>query len=158
LFARLIYGDEPVIIDDLAVDPNDPAAEYLEGHRSLAAIPMFDQGTALNMVVLLRKERAAFPPDEFPQMVWITNLFGRATNNLVLSDDLKRANRALDREMKAVGEIQRSLLPEKTPKISTLDLAAYYQPSQRAGGDYYDFFPLPKGKWGIVIADVSGHG
>src|SRR5262245_46211221 len=62
LLARLIYGDEPIIIDDLIVDPDDPAAEYLEGHRSLAAIPMYDQGVALNMVVLLRKERAAFPP------------------------------------------------------------------------------------------------
>jgi sigma-B regulation protein RsbU (phosphoserine phosphatase) len=39
-----------------------------------------------------------------------------------------------------------------------MDLAAYYQPSARAGGDYYDFFPLPEGKWGIFIADVSGHG
>src|SRR5262245_45797139 len=60
--------------------------------------------------------------------------------------------------MKAVGEIQRSLLPARLPTIPTLDLATYYQPSQRAGGDYYDFFPLPAGKWGIFIADVSGHG
>ena len=37
-------------------------------------------------------------------------------------------------------------------------MAAYYQTSQRAGGDYYDFFPLPDGQWGILIADVSGHG
>ena len=44
-----------------------------------------------------------------------------------------------------VGDIQRSLLPVNLPTIPTLDLAAYYQPSQRAGGDYYDFFPLPGG-------------
>jgi sigma-B regulation protein RsbU (phosphoserine phosphatase) len=60
--------------------------------------------------------------------------------------------------MKAVGEIQRSLLPARLPTVPTLDLAAHYQPSQSAGGDYYDFFPLPDGKWGVVIADVSGHG
>ena len=122
------------------------------------AIPMFDQGVALNMVILLRKEPAAFPKEELPELVWLSNLFGRATSNLVLSDELQRANQALDREMKAVGEIQRSLLPARLPKIPTLDLATYYQPSQRAGGDYYDFFPLPSGKWGIFIADVSGHG
>jgi sigma-B regulation protein RsbU (phosphoserine phosphatase) len=49
-------------------------------------------------------------------------------------------------------------LPPELPKISNLDLAAYYQTSHRAGGDYYDFFPLPDGRWGILIADVSGHG
>ena len=39
-----------------------------------------------------------------------------------------------------------------------MELAVHYQTSRRAGGDYYDFFPLPDGKWGILIADVSGHG
>ena len=158
LIAELIYGDEPQIIDNLDLPGDDPAAEYLAGHRSLMAIPMFDQGVALNMVILLRKEPAAFPKEELPQLVWLSNLFGRATSNLVLSDELQRAYQALDRELKTVGEIQRSLLPAGLPTIPTLDLATHYQPSQRAGGDYYDFFPLPTGKWGIFIADVSGHG
>src|SRR5205807_7076210 len=64
----------------------------------------------------------------------------------------------LDRELKVVGDIQRSLLPAELPRVATLDLAAHYQPAQRAGGDYYDFFPLPDGQWGVFIADVSGHG
>lgn len=158
LIAQLIYGDEPRIIDNLIVSEDDPASEYLAGHRSLMAIPMFDQGVALNMVILLRKKPAAFPKEELPQLVWLSNLFGRATSNLVLSDELQRTYQALDRELKAVGEIQRSLLPAPLPTIPTLDLATHYQPSQRAGGDYFDFFPLPAGKWGIFIADVSGHG
>src|SRR5262249_25376332 len=128
------------------------------GHRSLMAMPLFDQGVALNMVVRLKKEPAAFSREQLPELVWMSNLFGRATSNLVLSEELQRAYQDLDREFKIVGEIQRSLLPAELPTIPTLDLAAYYQPSQRAGGDYYDFFPLPEGKWGIFIADVSGHG
>src|SRR5438445_2316906 len=158
LLSKLIYSDEPHIIDDLAVEADDPAAEYLSGHRSLQAIPLFDQGAALNMVVLLRKEPAAFSRQQFPELVWLSNLFGRATSNLVLSGDLQAAYSALDRELKVVADIQRSLLPAQLPQIPTLDLAAFYQPSRRAGGDYYDFFPLPEGKWGILIADVSGHG
>jgi hypothetical protein len=66
LIAKLIYGDEPQIIDNLDVPKDDPAADYLAGHRSLMAIPVFDQGVALNMVILLRKEPAAFPRDEPP--------------------------------------------------------------------------------------------
>ena len=158
LLARLIHGDETVLIDDLQIDPDDPAFEFLEGHRSLLAVPMFDQGVAMNMVVMLQREANAFDREQIPDLVWRSNLFGRATNNLVLKEELRRAYQELDHEMKAVGDIQRSLLPTRLPKIPSLDLAAHYQPAQRAGGDYYDFFPMPDGKWGIFIADVSGHG
>ena len=158
LLSKLIYGDEPQVFDDLEIERDDPAYEYLAGHRSLLAIPMYDQGQALNMVVLMRTEPSAFPKDQIADLVWRSNLFGRATSNLVLKEELQRAYHALDRELKIVGDIQRSLLPAALPKVATMDLAAHYQPAQRAGGDYYDFFPLPDGKWGVFIADVSGHG
>ena len=158
LLGRLIHSDEPVLINDLEIDADEPAHELLAGHRSLLAIPMYDQGVAMNMIVMLQREPNGFEQEQIPDLVWRSNLFGRATNNLVLKEELRQAYHELDREMKAVGEIQRSLLPSKLPKIPTLDLAAHYQPAQRAGGDYYDFFPMPDGKWGIFIADVSGHG
>jgi sigma-B regulation protein RsbU (phosphoserine phosphatase) len=158
VLSELIYGNEPRLVEDLQIAPDDPAAAYLAGHRSLLAIPLFDQGLALNMVVLLRREPQAFDPQMFPQLVWLSNLFGRATHNLVLSEELTRAYDAMDYELKLVANIQRSLLPVDLPRIPTMDLAVSYQTSQRAGGDYYDFFPLPDGQWGILIADVSGHG
>jgi sigma-B regulation protein RsbU (phosphoserine phosphatase) len=119
---------------------------------------MYDQGHALNMTLLTREEPGAFDPEEFPGLVWMTNLFGRITLNMVLSDQLKAAYEAVDYEMRVVADIQRSLLPARVPHIPTMGVAAYYQTSHRAGGDYYDFFRLPEGRWGILIADVSGHG
>ena len=44
------------------------------------------------------------------------------------------------------------------PAIPRLKLAAAYQTAARAGGDYYDLFPLPDARWGLFVADVSGHG
>jgi sigma-B regulation protein RsbU (phosphoserine phosphatase) len=158
LLGELIYGDKPRIIDQLDVSPDDPGAEYFAGQQSLMAIPTYDHGVALNMVVFMRAEPAAFSYEQFPEWVWFSNLFGRATHNLVLSGQLQDAYNAVDRELKVVGDIQRSLLPAALPKIPTMDVAASYQTSRRAGGDYYDFFPLPDGKWGIFLADVSGHG
>jgi len=156
--AELIYGGQPRVVDELEFPADDPAAEYLAGSRSLLAIPMFEGGESINMIVLMREMPAGFPREEIADLVWRTNLFGRATSNLVLNDQLQRANRALERELKAVGRIQRALLPSALPEIPSLDLAAHYQPALRAGGDYYDFFPLPDGQWGILIGDVSGHG
>lgn len=158
LLAELIYGDEPRIIDDLQVAPDDPAAEYLGRYRSLMALPNYDGGLALNMTIRLAREPAAFDYEQFPEMVWMSNLFGRATQNLVLNDELRRAYEMVDRELHHVAAIQRSLLPRELPAIPRLDLAAHYQTSRWAGGDYYDFFPLPDGQWGLLIADVSGHG
>jgi sigma-B regulation protein RsbU (phosphoserine phosphatase) len=158
LLGELIYSDEPHIIDELEVDDDDPAAEYLAGQRSLVAIPNYDQGVALNMTVLMREEPAAFNREQFPELVWMSNLFGRATHNLVLNEEVRAAYEMVDHEMRIIADIQRSLLPAELPEIPTMSLAAYYQTSHRAGGDYYDFFPLSDGKWGVLIADVSGHG
>ena len=54
LLGQLIYDGEPRVIDELAWDKDDPAAEYFTGCRSLLAVPNFDAGESLNMVVLLR--------------------------------------------------------------------------------------------------------
>jgi sigma-B regulation protein RsbU (phosphoserine phosphatase) len=158
LLGDLIYGDMPRIIDDLSLAEDDPGRPYFDGNRSALAIPHYDKGVGLNMVVNLRKAPHAFAPEQFPDWFWMSSLFGRATQNLVLSAELKKAYEVVDRELKLVADIQRSLLPSTLPEIPTLDVAAFYQTSQWAGGDYYDFFPLPDGRWGILIADVSGHG
>lgn len=158
LLAEMIYGDQTVVIDDLELPAEEPAFEYLAGQRSVLAMPMYDQGESLNMVVLLQEEANAFDREQIPDLVWRSNLFGRATSNLVVKEELRQAYHALDLELKIVADIQRSLLPRELPKIPTLDLATFYQPATRAGGDYYDFFPLPGNRYGILIADVSGHG
>lgn len=158
ILGDLLYAGRAQLIDDLKIDPNDPAHEYLAAGQTLMAIPHFDSGEAINMVIILRPEAGSFDRNEFPEQVWISNLFGRATHNLVLREQVQQAFDAVDRELKAVATIQRSLLPKQLPDVPGLDLAAYYQTSARAGGDYYDIFPLPGNLWGMLIADVSGHG
>src|SRR5205814_2065862 len=97
-------------------------------------------------------------PTMIPIMHWQAGLFGRGTTNLVLRNQLADALSTLDQELQTVGQIQRSLLPETLPSIPGFELAAHYQTSAQAGGDYYDFFPLEGGATGLFIADVAGHG
>jgi len=153
-----IYNEQPLVVNDLRVSETDPAIEHLRGMRSAMIIPQFDRGASMNMVVVLKKEPDGFDPETLPEQLWITNLFGRATHNLVLREELQRAYNEVDRELKVVGDIQRSLLPTDLPRLKGLELSVEYRTSARAGGDYYDFFELPDGRIGILIADVAGHG
>ena len=56
--------------------------------------------------------------------------------------------------------MQRSLLPQKLPEVSGLEVGAVYESSARVdvGGDVYDFLVLPDGRLAAVLGDVAGHG
>lgn len=159
LVGELIYANKPAIIEDLParLRDDDPAHFYLQGFQALIGLPQYDGREALNMTLMLLPKGDEVERDMVPMLHWQAGLFGRGTTNLVLRNQLTAALKKLDRELQVVGEIQRSLLPEELPRIPGFELAAFYQTSQRAGGDYYDFFPLADGAWGIFIADVSGH-
>jgi serine phosphatase RsbU (regulator of sigma subunit) len=75
-----------------------------------------------------------------------------------LAIQLEQAYLRLDDEQRVVGDLQRGLLPLGPPVLPGISMAIHYVPSSRAGGDYYDFFPLGPGRAGFLIADVSGHG
>lgn len=158
LLSELLYSDDPRILRDICVPTTDPAHEYLETARSLIALPLYDGGVALNMVVRMSPDPAAFDKTSLADAMLTANLFGRATNNLIVAQRLRKAYAELDHEMKRVAELQRSLLPPKLPDIPSLDIAVSYETARRAGGDYYDLLDLGDGRWGVLIADVSGHG
>ncbi|CAB1066113.1 Serine phosphatase RsbU, regulator of sigma subunit [Olavius sp. associated proteobacterium Delta 1] len=63
----------------------------------------------------------------------------------------------LEHELEVVSEVQRKLLPKKLPQIDGFKLAAHYETSRYAGGDYYDIIEIPDNRWGFLIADAEGH-
>jgi sigma-B regulation protein RsbU (phosphoserine phosphatase) len=161
LLGEIVYNsDGPVIIEDLQsrLRQDDPAWFYLQGFERAVALPQYDGGEPLNATLMLLPPGTEIDETMIPMMHWQSGLFGRGTQNLVLRNELGSVLKRLDRELQSVGAIQRSLLPSELPPIEGFELAAHYQTSARAGGDYYDFFPLPGGSWGMFIADVSGHG
>src|SRR5579864_3608391 len=72
---------------------------------------------------------------------------------------LERAERAaLDREAEEARVMQQALLPKSSPYIPGFVISGCSVPARAVGGDWYDFIPFPDGRWGLVLADVSGKG
>jgi phosphoserine phosphatase RsbU/P len=158
LLGELLYAGKPVILNRLEVPANDPAHEHLQGMGALACAPGYDHGKPVTLVVLLRREPDSFAVEELETLLLNANLLSRAVINLLLTRQVQEANRALDHEKDQVGRMQRHLLPARLPKIDGLELGASYFTCSRAGGDYYDVLELPEEQWGLLMADVSGHG
>ena len=67
-------------------------------------------------------------------------------------------HRALRKDLELAKDVQQAFFPQQSLSIPGLTCETFYQPAQSIGGDYYDFFPLQGGRWGIAIGDVSGKG
>jgi serine phosphatase RsbU (regulator of sigma subunit)/anti-sigma regulatory factor (Ser/Thr protein kinase) len=65
----------------------------------------------------------------------------------------------LEREHGVSMLLQRSLLPKRLADVVGVSVAARYLPArEEVGGDWYDVIELPRGRVGLVIGDVVGHG
>jgi sigma-B regulation protein RsbU (phosphoserine phosphatase) len=76
-----------------------------------------------------------------------------------LYDKLRDENLRLGAELDVARRIQMMVLPAESELhgIPALDIAAYAEPADEVGGDYYDVLYTP-GRAKIGIGDVTGHG
>jgi PAS domain S-box-containing protein len=64
----------------------------------------------------------------------------------------------MSRELDIATSVQNALIPREFPQNSSIDMWGISIPSEKLGGDYFDFFQLSETRIGVLIADVSGHG
>lgn len=78
-------------------------------------------------------------------------------NHFRLSEEYKK-KQLIEAELSIAARLQRDILPGEFHCGDDIDIAALTVPAKMVGGDFYDFVPLGGGKYGLVIADVSGKG
>jgi sigma-B regulation protein RsbU (phosphoserine phosphatase) len=82
----------------------------------------------------------------------------------LLYDLLRRSQHAqwrlasVESELATARRIQESILPRRGPSVAGVDVASVYRPASSVAGDYYDFIDVDERAFGVVVADVSGHG
>ncbi len=80
-----------------------------------------------------------------------------AIQNSLLQNEMVERER-MEREMQLARQIQTTFLPQSLPDIPGWELQARWRTAREVGGDYYDYFMLPDGRFGLVIADVADKG
>lgn len=110
--------------------------------------------------------RGVFEPEETIPTVAafaVALVWTRAEKRRFLDSFRRESIRSRERlrmreEIDYARRIQLSMLPQRPPPVSWLEVAAVSLPATEVGGDYYDWFVLSPSRVALVIGDVAGHG
>jgi sigma-B regulation protein RsbU (phosphoserine phosphatase) len=141
---------------DVSTDPFYQVSEPLT--RSELDIPLRSAGDVIGVFNVQHTDAHAFPPERIRLLEALAGHVGTAIVNAQLFASERREKQRLLREQEEAQRIQQHLFPRESPSVPGLRIAGVCLPCRAVGGDWYDFFQLPHGRLGIVVADVSGKG
>jgi sigma-B regulation protein RsbU (phosphoserine phosphatase) len=135
--------DEGVVVMDLTAPGIDPEFEKRLDADRFAAIAVGDDQFILSFSV-----DPTAPDEDLMSSLGIMRL---------AVDQKLRQNRFMS-ALNEARQIQMSILPKRSLRRGSIEVAGYTAPAEIVGGDYFDFIPLSDRILGIAIADASGHG
>ncbi|MEM8781931.1 MAG: SpoIIE family protein phosphatase [Planctomycetota bacterium] len=164
---QVVETDRPRVFTNLNVTDDPVIGDALQDIRSALAVPLYDGGEAKNWSLQLKHEPDGYTEQDLERSLIRSNLIGGTVRLVQTAKQLRDAKAKIDREVHRIGDIQRALLLDELPEVHGATVAATYQTYDTAGGDYYNIHPLGvdgllkgrhDGRWGMMVADVSGHG
>ncbi len=160
LLAYLQAAGEAVDVEALELD--SPALRELRAARVRIAVPLVAQGELIGVLSLgARRSEQDYSSDD---RRLLDNLAARAApalrvGQLVREQQAEAATRQrFEQELEIARLIQQHFLPKQLPDLGGWQLAAFYRPAREVGGDFYDVIPLPDGRVGLVVGDVTDKG
>jgi phosphoserine phosphatase RsbU/P len=145
---------QAVLVPDVCKDPR-----YVEANpetRSELAVPLIYKSKVIGVLDMEHTRRGFFTEEHQRTMTTLAAQIAIAIENARLYEEIERQERRLERDLALARELQGRLLPQASPKLAHLDVAAKFVPARAIGGDLYDFIPYSMSRLGIAIGDVSG--
>jgi len=141
---------------DVSVDPYYIRCE--NDTRSEVAIPLHVDGKLVGVFTASHNELDGFSPDQLWLLQGLSSHIAVAVQNALRFKQERAEREKMNREAQEARSIQQALLPKISPFIPGFAVSGVSIPAGAIGGDWYDFIDLGEGRWGLVIADVSGKG
>jgi phosphoserine phosphatase RsbU/P len=141
---------------DVTRDPYYKACE--PDTRSEVAIPLHVESDLIGVFTASHCELDAFSDAQLRLLQGLCSHIAVAVQNARRFHDEREQRQVMTREADEARSIQQALLPRSSPLIPGFRVSGLSIPAGAVGGDWYDFIPLSDGRWGLVLADVSGKG
>jgi sigma-B regulation protein RsbU (phosphoserine phosphatase) len=127
--------------------------------RSMMCAPMMGtEGQPLGVIQIdTLNQRARFTDQDLEVLASVASQAAVSIDNAKMHEQVL-AQRALQHDLELARRMQRALLPSKPPQVPGYYFFDYYQAARQVGGDYYDYVPLPGGRYAVIVGDVAGKG
>ena len=125
---------------------------------SEVAIPLHVDGKLIGVFTASHPELDAFPSEQLRLLQALCSYVAVAVHNARRFQQERSERQEMSREANEARKIQQALLPRSSPYIPGFAISGLSTPAGAVGGDWYDFIPFDDGRWGLVLADVSGKG
>lgn len=155
IVGHVIRTAETVLAPDARRDPR-----YVAGRastRSEVAVPIVSNEQVIGALNLESDREGTFTEADAELLQFFAVAAAIAIEKALLHRQVLEKQR-IESQLRIAREVQAGLLPAAPPELAGYDIAAANLPTWEIGGDYYDYIPLPDGRLGLVVADVSGKG
>ena len=125
---------------------------------SEVAIPLHVGERLIGVFTASHPELDAFPRQQLRILQALCDHVAVAVHNARRFQSERALREAMSHEAQEARAIQQALLPKSSPYVPGFVISGLSVPAGAVGGDWYDFIPFPDGRWGLVLADVSGKG
>jgi sigma-B regulation protein RsbU (phosphoserine phosphatase) len=125
---------------------------------SEVAIPLHARERLVGVFTASHPDLDAFPRQQLRILQALCDHVAVAVNNARRFQSERTERESMSREAQEARVMQQALLPKSSPYIPGFVVSGLSIPARAVGGDWYDFIPFPDGRWGLVLADVSGKG
>ena len=157
---RVINQKASLLVQDAQFDAALAGRQsiVMQGMRSILAVPLQTRDRVIGLIYVDTQNLIRpFTQEDLNLLTVMANVAAIRIEQARFVE-IEQNERIFARELAQAAEIQRGLLPANSPKIAGVDLDGRNFPCHGVGGDYYDYFPYPDGRIGIVVADVAGKG
>lgn len=156
LVGHTAAGGRTIYTPDVSQDPRYIACNI--DVRSELDIPLQIQGRVIGVLTTTHPDLDGFSSVQIEMMHELAAHIAVAVENARRFQQERNHKEELYSKEQEARFIQQALFPKAAPFLRNIKVLGSCVPADAIGGDWYDYIPMTRGRWGLALGDVCGKG